>query len=99
LIRSAAGELNSVYAEGVEERQLFRERRMEMECRQRELDREAKERELEHARLLKEVAREAKEKENEKDRQLARENGILFATAIYILFIVVHILVQMNRKY
>ena len=82
LIRSAAGELNSVYAEGVEERQLFRERRMEMECRQRELDREAKERELEHARLLKEVAREAKEKENEKDRQLARENGILFATAI-----------------
>lgn len=71
-----------MYAESVEERQLFRERRMEMECRQRELDREAKERELEHARLLKEVAREAKEKENEKDRQLARENGILFATAI-----------------
>ena len=71
-----------MYAESVEERQLFRERRMEMECRQRELDREAKEREHEHARLLKEADREAKEKEKEKDRQLARENGILFASAI-----------------
>ena len=70
-IRSAAGELNSVYAESVEDRQVFRERRMEMEARQRELDREAKE-----------ADREVKEREKEKDRQLARENGILFASAI-----------------